>query len=137
MKFTIERAALVKMVEQVRVKLSGREKDQPLKLWACCARVFVTSGGIVAGREALVFEDGECLVPGKHFSRILKSYRGKKNLTIDVDEKGLRIGGFSMSVRGYSPHAEPPGEFQVFPVTDTGVVAQDTQTTQQVLGRQR
>ena len=90
MKFTIERRALIRMVEQMRGKMPGRRRgDVPLKLWACAARVFVTSGGEVAGYEALVFEDGECVVPGRRFSRILKTYKGKKNLTIEVDEKAL------------------------------------------------
>jgi hypothetical protein len=129
MKFTIERRVLFKMVEQVRAKLSGREKDQPLRLWACCARVFVTSGGggTVAGHEALVFEDGECSVPGRHFSLILKSFSRRKNLTIEVDENGLRIGSFRMSVSGYSPVTCPPADFQVFPVTDLGVVCPEQQ----------
>jgi hypothetical protein len=93
------------MVEQVRAKLSGRQKDQALKLWACAARVFVTSGGsgTVAGHQALVFEDGECSVPGRHFSRVLNTFNWMKNLTIEADEKGLRIGSFTMSVSGYSP----------------------------------
>jgi hypothetical protein len=135
----LARRVLLKMVEQVRAKLSGREKDQALKLWACAARVFVTSGGsgTVAGHQALVFEDGEYSVPGRHFSRVLNTSSRMKNLTIEADEKGLRIGSFTMSVSGYSPHAQPPGKFQVFPVTDTGVVAQDTRTMQQVPGRRR
>ena len=37
---------------------------------------------------------------------ILKSFTGKKNLTVESDEKGLRIGGFSMLVRAYSPRYE-------------------------------
>lgn len=122
MKFTIERRGLIRMVEQERARLSRGQKDEDLKLWACAARVFVSAGGSVAGHEALVFEDGECSVPGGHFSLVLKSFSRKKNLTIEADGNGLRIGNFSMSVRHYSPTTYPPAHFQVFPVTDLGVL---------------
>lgn len=162
LKFTIERWALVRMIELVR-------RGADLKLSACAARVFVATGDlerdakpqpddepgtlefpfmmrtgmkkpekpegvtgdkmqvVVAGREAFVLEDGECLLPREMFLRLLKSYKGQKNCTIEADETGLRIGKFSMSVKAYSLTATPPAEFHVFPVTDLGVAGSQSQ----------
>ena len=156
LRFTIERWALVRMIELV----CG---DADLKLWACAARVFVAAGNpkpaakpqpdeepgalvfpfmrraetrepekpeivagnevqvSVAGREALVFEDGECVLPCQMFLRLLKTYKGQKLCTIEANETGLCIGRFSMPVKAYSPTATPPAAFHVFPVTDLGV----------------
>jgi len=124
-KFTIERKTLFRMVEFIREKMPGRKRgDAPLNLRACAARVFVATcdGCCVLGCETLVLEDGECVVPGRLFSRILKSYGGQKILAIEADETGLRIGGFSMPVKDYSPTGIPPADFQVFSVTDLGVL---------------
>ncbi len=35
-----------------------------------------------------MFEDGECFLPGERFLNVLKSYKGKKNLTLEIDYKG-------------------------------------------------
>lgn len=127
MKFTIERAVLVKMVEQVCGKSrSKKTAGTRIKLSACAARVFV-SGGIIAGYEALVFEDGECFVAGKTFALVLKSYAPQPNITIEVNETGLQIAKFSIAVSDYSPKTVPPGEFRVFPVTDVGVAGRRVQ----------
>ena len=137
MKFTIEREALIKMIEDVPVKLPAqRRREVYLKLWACAARVFVLDvkklktrkkPDFWAVQEALVLEDGECFVQGKVLLRILKAYTERKNCTIEVDENGLRLGTFSLTVIGYSPTTSPPAEFHVFPVTDLGVVGSRAQ----------
>jgi hypothetical protein len=46
-------------------------------------------------------------------------------LTVEVDDAGLRIGNFQMPVDRYSPHATPPAQFQVFPVTDLSALFPD------------
>jgi len=137
MKFTIERLALIKMIEEVPVKLPDqRRREVYLKLWACDARVFVMDvkrlkklkkPDFWAVHEALVLEDGECIVPGRVLLRILKFQTGLRNCTIEVDENGLRLGTFLLTVKGYSPTTSPPAEFHVFPVTDLAVVGSRAQ----------
>ncbi len=123
MKFTIELKVFIKMVQQVGKRMPGQKKaDADVRLFACAARVFVESNQTIAGTEALVFEDGQCILPRARFLGVLQTYVGKKHLTVEVDAAALRIGNFSMSHSGYRPHAEAPGEFQVFPVSDLSVL---------------
>jgi hypothetical protein len=119
MKFTIELRPFIKMIETVGKLMPGQKRSDPnLRLYACAARVFVEANSSVAGSEALVLEDGGCTLPRTKFLVVLKTYLGRKNLTISVDHGGLRIGNFTLLVTDYSAHVKPPGDFQVFPVTD-------------------
>src|SRR5438045_2151967 len=104
MKFTIELRPFVKMIETVGKKMPREKRGDPnLRVLACAARAFVESNQTVAGTEALVLRDGQCLLPRLKLLRVLKTYRGRKNLTIEADAGGLKIGGFSMQVSSYSP----------------------------------
>jgi hypothetical protein len=123
MKFTVEYRVLMKMLELVGKRMPGQKRaDANVKLSACAARVFVEANGTTAGVEALVLEDGECVLPRIKFVQVLKTYRGRKNLTMEADVEGLRIGSFTLRVEGFRPHASPPARFQVFPVTDLDVL---------------
>ena len=125
------------MIEDVPVNLPDyRRREVYLKLWACAARVFVMDVKKLersekpyfwAVEEALVLEDGECFVKGKFLLRILKFYTERKNCTIEVDENGLRLGKYLLTVKDYSPATSPPAAFHVFPVTDLGVVGSRAQ----------
>lgn len=129
MKFTIELKPFTKMVETVSKKMPGQKKaEAQMRLFACAARVFVESNQVVAGVETLVFEDGTCLLPRVPFREVLKTFRGRKNLTVEVDPKGLHIGGFSMRVTEFGWYATPPAKFQVFPVTDLAVLGRGQQS---------
>jgi hypothetical protein len=131
MKFTIELKTFTKMIKTVGKKMPGQKKaDADVGLSACAARVFVAANQTVAGIEALVFEDGQCVLDRKRFVYVLETYKGKKHLTIEVGEKWLKIGGFSLAIRDYAPQAKPPGEFQVFPVTDLAALFPDTQPSE-------
>jgi hypothetical protein len=92
-----------------------------LRLWACVARVFVESNGVIAGTEALVVEDGTCVVPRSTFLKLLQSYKDKQNLTIEADSSALRVGSTTLGHLGYTPTAVPLDRFDVFPVTDTWI----------------
>jgi len=119
MEFTLELPVLIKMVQQVGKKMPGRKPADPtLRLSACAARVFVESNQTVAGTEALVLEDGSCTLPTKLFLELLKSYSPRPHLTIEADERKVRFGSTTLDATAYSSSAPPPGEFQVFPVTD-------------------
>jgi hypothetical protein len=123
MKFIIERKVLIRMIEQSRGGLrSKRERQFGLKLSACAARVFVSGQVTTAGYEALVFSEGECYVTSKSFLAVLRTYAEKSNLTIEVDASGLKIDRFTMPVGCFSAKTSPPGQFQVFPVTDLRVL---------------
>lgn len=119
MNCTVERATLVRMVKQLK---GG---DERLRLWACVARVFVESNGVIAGTEALVFEDGSCVVPRVTFLKLLQSYAGDANITIQADAMTMRVGTVTISSVGYTSQAAPPAKFHVFPVTDTWIVAKN------------
>jgi hypothetical protein len=123
MKFTVERLALIRMVEQLAGRPAGQKRsDHIMRLYACQARVFVEANRVLAGVEALVLEDGACKVPRIRFLKVLRTFHPKKNLTIEVDASGLTIGGFTMGVSCFSPEVAPPADFQVFPVTDGWLV---------------
>lgn len=83
-------------------------------LSACAARVFVECKGDIGGIEALVFEDGAITLLAKAFRELLKTYKGRKSLTLEAAPDGLRIGTFQMAVAHYNPNPKPPGNFQVF-----------------------
>jgi hypothetical protein len=118
MKFTIDRATLERLVKQVN-------HVPRLRLWACAARVFVGAKHITAGTEALVFNDGGCTVPRQRFLDAIEyfGYKKKSCITVEADNKFLRIGKVSIPCRNYSNQVTAPAEFPVFPVTDTWIVA--------------
>ena len=124
MKFTVEQHALSKMLKLVSKRMPFTKKSDPtLRLSACAARVFVEANETVAGVEALVFEDGTCDLDRVPFTKLIQSYGDKKNLTIEANERFIRVAMSQRGVLGYSPRAVPPADFQVFPVTDTWVAA--------------
>jgi hypothetical protein len=119
MKFTVERIALVKMLEVIGRKAPAKKwRDKEVRLSACAARVFVEANESVAGIEALVFEDGTCFLEHKAFLKLLKTYFPKKNITVEANERNIQLGGSTRPVSGYSRTVTPPGKFQVFNVTD-------------------
>ena len=126
-KFTAERVALERMIDQLKVDRGVKGQQQRMmRLFACVARVFVEANGVAAGIEALVLEDGACNVPRTRFLKILRTYHPKLNVTIAADADGLRIEGFVTNARRFSPVATAPGEFQIFPVMDAWVAQSET-----------
>lgn len=115
MNFTIERAELIGMVRHTK----GR--DNHLRVWACAARVFVESNGVVAGTEAIVVEDGGFTIPRKPFLKLLLAYAEKECIGIEANPSGLRVGSTSLGHLGYTPTVAPPGQFVVFRPTDTWI----------------
>src|ERR1051325_8483282 len=105
MKFVVERLALAKMVALTRNGERFKADKALLRLWACAGRVFVEAQETICGLESLVLEDGSCVMGRKHFHQLLKSYPGKRHLEMEADAAGLRIGGFSIGLVSYSPHA--------------------------------
>jgi hypothetical protein len=129
MKFTVNRIALERMVGQLKIEPGVKGPQQRMvRLSACAARVFVEANGVTAGIEALVLEDGACNVPRMKFLKVLRTFHPKQNITLAADASGLRIVSFTMKATSYSPAAVPPGEFQVFPVTDLAALFPDKAT---------
>ena len=126
MKFTVERAALVKMLKLTGGKSpSQKRKDRLVRLSACAARVFVEANEMTGGVEALVLEDGTCLLPHGMFLKVLQTYASKAHLSIRVDARTLKLGSTTLPVSGYSRTVTPPGDFQVFEVSDLSVLLPD------------
>ena len=127
MRFTVERKALVKMVQCVGKKVpSQKRRENRVRLSACAARVFVEANQTTAGTEALVFEDGTCFIQQDIFLKVLKTYKTKPNVTIEADGRTLRFFSTTLPVTDYSRAVTPPGKFQIFPVTDLSVLGPDT-----------
>ena len=127
MKFTVERVALERMVEQLKTERGVRgPRQRMMRLSACAARVFVEANGVAAGIEAPVLEDGTCNVPRMKFLKVLRTFHPKQNLMLSADASGLRIECFLMKATCFSPVATAPGEFQIFPVTDAWLAQPET-----------
>lgn len=125
MQFTIELKRLIKMTESVRRKLPGqKKKDKHVRLYACAARVFVEANGVTAGEEALVLRDGGCRQPLEQFLALLKSYSTKENVTIEADEKSLRLFTSTVPNFDFTPDVKPPADFVVGKVTDAWITGQ-------------
>ncbi len=123
MKFTIERRTLIKMLEVVGRRAPSKTwRDKEVRLSACVARVFVEANESAGGHEALVFEDGTCLVDYNVFLKLLKTYPEKKAITIEANERLIKFYSTTLPVTQFSHHAKPPGNFRVYPVTDDWLV---------------
>src|ERR1017187_4862126 len=122
MHFTIDRKRLVKMLEIVRRKLPGaKKKNKDVRIYACAARVFVEANGMTAGEESLVFQDGGVILPLERFLMLLKSYSTKENVTIEANERALKMFTTTVGVSGYTPDVKPPATFFVGKITDVWV----------------
>ena len=127
MKFTVERKALVKMLQCVGKKHPTQtRRDKQVRLSACAARVFVEANQTTAGIEALVFDDGTCFLQQSVFVNVLKTYTNKPNVTIDADGNSLKFFSTTLPITDFSRTATPPGKFQVFPVTDLTILRPQT-----------
>ncbi len=113
MHFTVERLALVKMIELLAGKAAGRKRaDSHLRLTAAGPRVFVEANQVTCGVEALVLGEGTCRIKRRLLLRVLQTYHPRQNMTIKGEGTALTLGSTTLSVEGYSPHAVAPGEFQ-------------------------
>lgn len=121
MRFTIERRALVKMVEQLKgARLRDeqgkmRHDEGELQLTACGAMVFVEANGVAGGCEALVMDEGTCRLPRVGFLAVLKSFAPKRNLHCGAEGEWLRVERFETRMRAFSPHAVAPEGFKPYP----------------------
>jgi hypothetical protein len=135
MHFTIERERLLQMLAQVRQKRQGvKKKSRTVRLYACAARVFVESHGVIAGEESLVLADGGCTLLLEQFVAILKSYRGKVNVTIQADQHSLRLFTTTLPISGYTKTVQPPAAFIVGRVTDVWVAGGSAEGSGRHLG---
>ncbi|SRR5260221_6998436 len=131
MKFTIERAALVKVLEVIGRKAPSKKwRDKEVRLFACAPRVFVEANESTGGIEALVLEDGTCFLTHKTFLKLLKMHSPKKNITVEVDEHKIKFASTTLPISGFSRTVISPGKFKIFPVTDDWLSQSRTDTTQ-------
>src|ERR1022692_2708427 len=85
MKFTIERATFIKVLEVIARKAPSKKwRDKEVRLLACAPRVFVEANESTGGIEALVFEDGTCVLEHKTFLKLLKMHSPKKILQLKL-----------------------------------------------------
>jgi hypothetical protein len=119
MKFTVERRTLVRMLELIGPKAPSQTwRDKEVRLSACAARVFVEANESAGGTEALVLEDGTCLLNFKLFLKLLKSHTKKKIVHVEVNAQRIKFVTTTLPVTKFSRSATPPGEFKIYPVTD-------------------
>lgn len=127
MKFTVERTALVKMLKLTGGKSPNQTRRHKLvRLSACSARVFVEANEMTGGVEALVLEDGTCLLEHEVFIKVLRTYAPKAHISIRVDERTMKLGSTTLPVSGYSRSVTPPQQFQMIPLSDVSVLLPDT-----------
>ena len=127
MQFTGDRKALAKLLQLVSKKMPHAKKsDTTLVFSACAARVFVEANETVAGVEALVFEDGACVLDRVRFTKLIEIYEDRENLHFEANERFIRVANSQFGVLSYSSKAVPLAKFQVFPVTDTWVAANNS-----------
>lgn len=109
---------------------SQKNRDKQVRLSACAARVFVEANESTGGTEALVFEDGTCLLEHKTFLKLLKTHYPKKNINFEADERKIKFATTTLPVSSYSHSVTSPGIFKVFPVTDAWLSQSRTKTSQ-------
>lgn len=119
------------MLEVIGRKAPSKKwREKEVRLLACAPRVFVEANESTGGIEALVLEDGTCLLEHKTFLKLLKMHFPKKNITVEVDEHKITFATTTLPISGYSRTVTPPGEFKVFPVTDDWLSQSRTEATQ-------
>jgi hypothetical protein len=122
MKFTIEAGSFIRMVQMVSERVSKSKRATPiLRLTACEGRACVQSAGRVAETEARIWEHGECTLRQARLLKCLKTYPRELALTIEADERGLRLDHSSMPVLSYVSRAAAPAQFQIFLASDLGL----------------
>ena len=105
MHFTVERMALVKMIQLLAGKASGRQRaDTHLRLTAAGPRVFVEANQVTCGVEALVLREGTCRIKRGLLLRVLQTYHLRAHMTMDAEGAVLKFGTTTLPVEGYSPH---------------------------------
>ncbi|NBV25239.1 MAG: hypothetical protein EBS05_25400, partial [Proteobacteria bacterium] len=117
MRFTVERMALVKMIEHLKpIRGAGKKRENDVLLTVCGPMVFVEANSVTGGCEALVMEEGTCRLMREGFLAVLKSFAPKKNLRFVSEGDWLRVERFEVRMRDYSPHAVAPEGYKPFPV---------------------
>jgi hypothetical protein len=84
-----------------------------------------------AGVEALVLQDGACVLAHDLFLKLLKSYAPKVSLTFEGNEKSIRFATTALPISSYAATAVPPGHFQTMAVTDLSVLLPSKATVPQ------
>jgi hypothetical protein len=103
MKVTIEPEALLKMISVARVKAPEQKRSNTrLCFSACDGMAYVEANKLIAGVAAMVEKGGACRVPLVKFADVLATYPPNKTIVIEVDKRGLHIGGFTMPVTAYT-----------------------------------
>jgi len=126
MKFTVERAAFMKMMRPVGLRAPDRaRKDADIRVAACEARVFLEANDCIGGVEALVLEQGTFVINYQVLLRLIKGYPQKKNLIFSATETQLLLFGSARPVKCFSRSVLPPADFKVFPVTDGWLASAD------------
>src|SRR5688572_16574673 len=119
MKFTVERAAFMKMMRPVGLKAPDRaRRDLEIRVAACEARVFLEANDCIGGVEALVLEEGTFLINYQVLTSLIKGYPRNKNLTFSATETQLTLFGSTRPIKNFCSSVLPPANFTVFPVTD-------------------
>ncbi len=115
MKFTVDRLALVKVLNLAQKKAPGvKRRDKLVRLTASAARVFIEANHCAASVEALVVTEGACSAQHDLFLKLLQSYAPKTHLLIEVNEGSLRMGTTTLSVTDFSTKTTVPWSYTTF-----------------------
>lgn len=130
MRFTIEQAVMQKMLTRATRLLPKKSRlgyavlPRPVLLKACAGWVFIEGPDSMAvGREALVLQDGSCVVDIDRLLPVIRTYAGVPNLTFEAGDGYLQFRNTRLPSTHYRDQAEPPGRFAEAPFNDTWLVS--------------
>ena len=99
MKFTIKYEVFLDMLKQAGKKLTYQKlANRNVKIATFESKVFVEANSYAIWIEAQVEGHGQCQLPLKPFVEVIKTFKGKDELVIQIDERELSIENFSMSI---------------------------------------
>jgi hypothetical protein len=96
-KFTIQKKVLVRLLKVVTPKAIGRKADHYLRIEAWNMRVNLSANQVEAEGPAMITKKGVCFIRYRNLLQVVNSFKGTKDLTVEIEPGGLRIGRFSIS----------------------------------------
>jgi hypothetical protein len=99
MKFTLPKRALVKLLKIVTTTPGDPRvgKDQYLRIEARGATLTMTANEAEVAAPAEIAKEGVCYIRYRNLLPVIQSFKGVKELTIEIAPAGLQIGTFRVS----------------------------------------
>ena len=126
MKFTIEQTVILKMLSRAGKLLPAKSQrkvappPREIVLKACGGWAFLEGPDSLAiGREALVLQDGSCVVDLDQILVLVRTYAGVPNLTFEAGDDYLQFRSTRINAHSQEANPSPPGHFRPIHINDT------------------